>query len=107
VVAAFDQDPRKVGQRIDGVEVRPIEQLEEEIRRREIRMAIIAVPRTEAQSIADRLVAAGVVGILNFAPVRLVLPADVRGAGVDLAIEMEQLAFAVVSRSGCQNRENA
>ncbi|MEY4178940.1 MAG: hypothetical protein RLY70_2514 [Planctomycetota bacterium] len=107
IVAAFDQDPSKVGQMIEEVEVRPIEQLEAEVQRLGIRMAIIAVPRTEAQAIADRLVAAGVVGILNFAPVRLSLPTDVRGAGVDLAIEMEQLAFAVVNRSGCQNRENA
>lgn len=107
VVAAFDRDASKVGQVIEGVKVFPIERMEEEIRERGIRMAIIAVPWTEAQGIADRLVTAGVVGILNFAPVRLVLPASVRGAGVDLAIEMEQLAFAVVNRSGCQNRENA
>jgi redox-sensing transcriptional repressor len=109
VVAAFDQDPQKVGQVIEQVEVRPIERLEHDIRQLGIRMAILAVPRDAAQAIADRLVAAGVVGILNFAPVRLILPPDVRGAGVDLAIEMEQLAFAVagISRSGCQNRENA
>jgi redox-sensing transcriptional repressor len=107
VVAAFDRDASKVGQVIENVEVFPIDRMEEEIRQRGIRMAIIAVPWTEAQGIADRLVTAGVVGILNFAPVRLILPASVRGAGVDLAIEMEQLAFAVVNRSGCQNRENA
>jgi len=109
VVAAFDQDSSKVGQVIERVEVRPIDKLEDVIRQLGIRMAIIAVPRDAAQAIADRLVAAGVVGILNFRPIRLVLPPGIRGAGVDLAIEMEQLAFAVavVSRSGCQNRENA
>jgi len=48
-----------------------------------------------AQGVADTLVAAGIEGILNFAPVTLVLPKSVRSVGVDLAMELEQLAFAV------------
>jgi redox-sensing transcriptional repressor len=63
-----------------------------------IRLAIIAVPGTAAQRVADALVGAGIDGILNFAPVTLTLPKHVRTVGVDLAIELEQLSFAVVNQ---------
>jgi redox-sensing transcriptional repressor len=55
------------------------------------------VPGPSAQKVADALVAAGIDGILNFAPVTLNLPKHVRTVGVDLAIELEQLSFAVVN----------
>ena len=57
-----------------------------------------AVPATAAQSVADRLVSAGVEGIVNFAPVTITLPDHFRSVGVDLAIELEQLSFSVVNR---------
>ena len=63
-----------------------------------IRLAIIAVPGAAAQKVADALVAAGIDGILNFAPVTLNLPKHVQTVGVDLAIELEQLSFAVVNQ---------
>jgi redox-sensing transcriptional repressor len=63
-----------------------------------IRLGMIAVPAAAAQIVADRLVAVGVEGILNFAPVTIVLPETVSLVGVDLAIELEQLSFAVVNR---------
>jgi redox-sensing transcriptional repressor len=59
---------------------------------------MIAVPASSAQLVADRLVAVGVEGILNFAPVTINLPESVSQIGVDLAIELEQLAFSVVNR---------
>jgi redox-sensing transcriptional repressor len=58
----------------------------------------VAVPAAAAQSVADRLMAAGVEGILNFAPVIISLPTTVSTVAVDLAIELEQLSFAVVNR---------
>ena len=61
-----------------------------------IRMAVLAVPAVAAQAVADAVVAAGIVGILNFAPVTLSLPKQVQIVGVDLAIQLEQLAFSVV-----------
>ena len=56
------------------------------------------MPSAVAQRVADALVAAGIEGILNFAPVTLTLPKHIRTVGVDLAIELEQLSFNVVSK---------
>ena len=63
----------------------------------EIKLALIAVPALAAQEVADRLVDAGIEGLLNFAPVTITLPDHVQTVGVDLAIELEQLSFAVVT----------
>jgi len=56
------------------------------------------VPAPQAQRVAQQLVDAGIVGILNFAPVTLTLPEDIAVVGVDLSIELEQLVFAVVKK---------
>jgi redox-sensing transcriptional repressor len=98
VVAVFDTDPSKVGSQIEGLQVQHLDRLPEIARANRIRLGMIAVPAAAAQVVADRLVAVGVEGILNFAPVTIVLPPTVQQVGVDLAIELEQLAFAVVNR---------
>ena len=59
---------------------------------------MLVVPAERAQEAANLLVAAGIEGIVNFAPVTLVLPPHVQAVGVDLAIELEQLSFAVTSK---------
>lgn len=97
IVAAFDSDPAKVGEQIDTVHIYHPDRLPELVRQHRIRLGLITVPSTSAQSAADRLVAAGVEGILNFAPVTLSLPDSVRQVGVDLAIELEQLSYAVLN----------
>jgi len=97
LAAVFDTDPNKVGKRLGGLEIRPLETLDQVVRQEQIRLAILAVPADAAQAAADRLVAAGVRGILNFAPVSLVVPEGVGLAGVDLAVHLEQLSFAVNS----------
>ena len=66
-------------------------------RNREIRLGMVVVPASQAQEAADDLVKAGIEGIVNFAPVTLTLPANVQEVAVDLAIELEQLSFAVTS----------
>jgi len=98
IAAAFDADPAKVGQVIQGIPIQPLAELAETIRARGIRLGMIVVPAAAAQEAADRLVAAGVEGIVNFAPVTLVLPDHVQSVGVDLAIELEQLSFAVTNK---------
>jgi redox-sensing transcriptional repressor len=98
IVAAFDIDPSKIGKDLDGVPVLHLNDIGRIAKERDIRLAIVAVPATAAQKVADALVAAGIEGILNFAPVMLNLPAQVRTVGVDLAIELEQLSFAVVNQ---------
>lgn len=98
IVAAFDADPAKVGQVVQGLTIQPVEALAETIRTQGIRLGMIVVPAERAQEAADLLVAAGVEGIVNFAPVTLTLPPHVQNVGVDLAIELEQLSFAVTSK---------
>jgi redox-sensing transcriptional repressor len=98
IVAAFDTDPAKIGKSVEGIEIFDLESVQQIAKDRNIRLAIIAVPAVAAQKVADSLVAAGIEGILNFAPVTLNLPKQVQTIGVDLAIELEQLAFAVANQ---------
>jgi redox-sensing transcriptional repressor len=98
IVAAFDADPAKVGQSYDGITVRAVEDLPAFVKEHAVRLGMIVVPADRAQEVADRLVAAGVDGIVNFAPVTLTLPPQIQVVAVDLAIELEQLSFAVTSR---------
>lgn len=102
IVAAFDVDADKLAKPIEGVEVHHLDRLPEIARTHKIRLGIISVPAPAAQGVADKLVAAGVEGILNFAPVTLNLPEHVSLVGVDLAQELEQLSYFVQSRP---NRE--
>lgn len=98
IAAAFDADPAKVGQTIQGIHIQHIDELAATVRDKGIRLGMIVVPAERAQEAADSLVQAGVEGIVNFAPVTLVLPAHVQNVGVDLAIELEQLSFAVTNK---------
>jgi redox-sensing transcriptional repressor len=95
IEAIFDADPAKLGLVIEGIRVQSVEDLPRQIAEQKISMAIIAVPADAAQSVADRLVAAGVQGILNFAPAPLVVPDNVSLVSVDLAIQLEGLSFQV------------
>ncbi len=98
VVAVVDSDPAKLGQRIGiggGLEILPVDQMAAIVAEREIQIGILAVPAEVAQATADRLVAAGVKGILNFAPASLIVPEKVALATVDLAVHLEQLAFRI------------
>jgi redox-sensing transcriptional repressor len=99
LVAAFDSDPPKIGTTVEGVLVRSMDELPERVQVDRIQLGMIAVPAVAAQPVADRLVAAGIRGIVNFAPVTLSLPEYVSLVGVDLAIELEQIAFSVANRS--------
>jgi redox-sensing transcriptional repressor len=98
IVAAFDVDPAKVGKSVEGIPVHHLDDIGRISREHSIRLAIIAVPGPAAQKVADALVAAGIDGILNFAPVTLSLPKHIQTIGVDLAIELEQLSFAVANQ---------
>lgn len=93
VVAVFDEDPAKVHQTIDGIQVLPLAALPAEVKARAVQTAILAVPPEAAQAAADLLVAAGIKAILNFAPARVRVPRDVRLKNVDLSIELETLSF--------------
>jgi redox-sensing transcriptional repressor len=93
IVALFDSDPAKVGERIHGLLVRHIEELGRVAVDEAIAIGVIATPAAAAQAVADDLVAAGVTSILNFAPCVLSVPANVDVRKVDLAIELQILSF--------------
>lgn len=95
IVALFDADAGKIGDRIEGLEVFPPARLRQVVRATHAELALLTVPAEHAQAVADELVAAGISGILNFAPTVLHLPAHVSLVSVNLAIQLEQLAFRV------------
>jgi redox-sensing transcriptional repressor len=100
VVALFDSDPSKIGQQHDGLVVEPIESLRKVVAQRSIRLALLCVPTESAQRVADLLVASGIGGILNFAPVPLVVPSHVNLVPVDLSVQLENLAYKVQKTLG-------
>lgn len=93
IVSVVDSDPAKVGQRWGEVTIRHGDELEAEVRAHEAKMLILAVPAEAAQSLATRAVAAGIRGILNFAPTQLRLPRDVAIQDVNMVMELEALSF--------------
>lgn len=95
IVGLFDADSAKVGQSIEGLTVESTATLGERLAELRAELGVLTVPGDVAQSVAEVLAAAGVRGILNFAPVVLRLPPHVRLVTVDLAIQLEQLAFLV------------
>ena len=95
IVAIFDRDPDKVGQEWEGLVIDDIARLEEVLRERPVKMAVITTPAEVAQEVADRLGALGVKAILNFAPVQLRVPDDVTVKTVNLALELETLSYAL------------
>lgn len=97
LVAAYDNDPQKTGGSIGGVPVCHLDQLQTDIEGQCPDLAIIAVPASAADAVASQLCAAGVSGILNFAPTTIRLPSTVAVVNVDLASELQRLAFAVHS----------
>jgi len=93
IVALFDADEAKIGERIHGLVVRHIDELRQVAVEESIAIGVIATPAGAAQAVADELVAAGVTSILNFAPCVLSVPANVDVRKVDLAIELQILSF--------------
>jgi redox-sensing transcriptional repressor len=92
-VGLFDASPARIGQRIGGLTVRPIEELEEVVAATQASIGVITTPAEVAQSVCDRLAAAGVRSVLNFAPVTLAAPEGVDVRKVDLSVELQVLAF--------------
>lgn len=96
IEAVFDSDPRKVGLQWDDVPIHDIANLQQQAALAPFDIAIIAVPEEAAQGVADAAVAAGIRGLLNFAPVKLVIPSGVALRDVDLSMAMESLSYALV-----------
>jgi redox-sensing transcriptional repressor len=93
ISAILDSDPSLVGHQIGVVTVRHVNELESVVASNNVAIGVIATPAAAAQAVCDRLVAAGVTSVLNFAPLVLSVPQGVDVRKVDLSIELQILAF--------------
>jgi redox-sensing transcriptional repressor len=93
IVALLDRDPDVVGQRIAGMLVASVDDLERIVAERGVAIGVIATPASAAQEVCDRFVAMGVGSVLNFAPCVLSVPDGVDVRKVDLSTELQILAF--------------
>lgn len=99
ICAAFDADSSKRN-KDRKPPIYGMDKLAETIREHHIRMAILTLPATAAQEVANTLIALGITGILNFAPIVLHVPDDVMVNNVNLAMELENLSYFVSIRGG-------
>ena len=104
VVAVFDRDAARIGQKIGHLVVQDIGELTAVISSAAIEIAVVATPIHSAQEVVDALVAAGVRGILNFAPRKLRVPSHVSLRTVDMAMEFESLSFDLTQAGGARRR---
>ncbi|MBN6205186.1 redox-sensing transcriptional repressor Rex [Ralstonia pickettii] len=88
---AFDSDEEKIGKEFGGIPVYGVDELEEKIG--DIEVAILTVPVSEADIITEKLVDIGIKGILNFTPVRITVPDNVRVHHIDLTVELQALVY--------------
>jgi len=95
IVALFDADPAKIGQRVEGLEVHSPDEMAELLPALGVELGVLTTPAESAQASADAMAAAGVRGLLTFAPGVLRRPAGVNVVSVDLTVQLEQLAFLV------------
>lgn len=93
LAAVFDIDPAKIGQMIGGVEIFSLDRLAEVAREKNIHIGVITVPAQSAQEVADKLVAAGVRGIWNFAPIKLNVAENVRLVSEDLSVGLSSISY--------------
>jgi redox-sensing transcriptional repressor len=93
VAALLDVDPTKVGMKVTDLTVRHLDELAGIVAAEAVAIGVIATPAPAAQDVADRMVAAGIRSILNFAPAMLTVPEAVTIRKVDLAIELQILSY--------------
>jgi len=89
----FDNNPSKIGKKLNHIFIYDIKEVEKFIQAENINIGILVVPADSAQEVADKMVAGGIKAILNFAPVHIVLPPEIKIHNVDLSIEFEGLTY--------------
>ncbi|MCK4325187.1 redox-sensing transcriptional repressor Rex [bacterium] len=102
IKAVFDNNKRKIGRTLGNVTIQDMEELPRSAKKRNIKIAVITAPMEAAQELASLLTEAGVKAILNFAPVRIFVPSEVKLVNVDLAMELENLSY-FLSKAGKEN----
>ena len=95
IVAAFDVDPDIVGDMVNGLEVKSVAQLQDEMPDLDAQIAIVAVPAANAQEVIDALVECGVKAILNYAPIAAHAPPDVRIRDIDPVLGLQSMTFYI------------
>jgi redox-sensing transcriptional repressor len=98
ILAVYDSNPEKIGRTLEEIEIRDINRFEQDVVRDQPEIAVIAIPGEGAQEVLDRIVRTGIKAVLNFAPVQLHAPADVKVKAVNMAMELEGLSFALTNR---------
>ena len=93
VAMIFDNAPEKIGTRIGDFVVQDIANLEEAIRKDNIKIAMLAVPASSAQEVTDQLIKAGVRSILNYAPLSITIPPEVRVQYIDPSIHLQRMTY--------------
>ncbi|MEW6567215.1 MAG: redox-sensing transcriptional repressor Rex [Chloroflexota bacterium] len=91
ITALFDSDPAKIGTQLDRLVVQDAGRMTEEIKARRIRVAMLAVPASDAQEMADQLVKAGIQAILCYAPTAITVPPHVRVQYIDPVVHMQRM----------------
>jgi len=89
----FDNNPSKIGKRLGNIFIYDIKEVKKFIQAENISIGIIVVPADSAQEVADKMIRGGIKAILNFAPVHIVLPPEIKIHNVDLSIEFEGLTY--------------
>lgn len=93
IKAVFDSDPPKIGQKVNDIEVQDVQKVGEVIAKLKIKMAIIAVPASAAQEVANKLIEAGVRAILSYAPITLNVPDYVRVQYIDPVMHLQKMTY--------------
>jgi redox-sensing transcriptional repressor len=97
VIGVYDNSPGKIGQSWGESVVRDMAALEADVRNEDSVIAVLAIPSDDAQGVVDRIVAAGIRAILNFAPTQVTVPPNVSIKSVNMAMELEGLSFALTN----------
>jgi redox-sensing transcriptional repressor len=93
IVAVFDNDPEKIGQQIGRFTVQSIEYLAQTIEAKGIRIAMLAVPASDAQDVADQLIKANIQAILSYAPTSLTVPENVKVQYIDPVLHLQHMTY--------------
>ncbi len=93
VAAVFDNNPAKIGTSMAGLTIRSATELEEAVRAMHVHIGIIAVPAVGAQAVAERMIRGGIRAILNYAPINLNLPPEVRVHPIDPVVGLQSMSF--------------
>ena len=95
IAMCFDADPAKIGKKVGDFEIRDAKKLTDDIKEAAIKIAMVCVPASVAQEVTDKLVEAGVRGILNYAPLKLIVPSNVRVQHIDPAIGLQRMTYYI------------